>query len=96
MTVLVNSPHSGGRQSSGAVEGGSLAERRAWMVTFSVTQDPSSESLACSAIVRGHDMRDKGEGDGEVIRSSAHWCGSRVKCWWGGGRAHSQARYNVH
>lgn len=52
MMVLVNSPHSGGRQLSGAPVGGSLAERRAWMVTFSVTQDPCSESLACSAISR--------------------------------------------
>lgn len=27
------------------------------MVTFSVTQDPSSESLACDAILQAHDSR---------------------------------------
>lgn len=51
MTVLVNSPHSGATLPWGAAGGGSLAERRAWMVTFSVIQDPSSGSLSCDAIL---------------------------------------------
>lgn len=57
MTVLVSSPHSGRRLSWRGAGEGSSAERKVWMVTFSVTQDPSSGSLACDAILQAHDSR---------------------------------------